>query len=240
MHYCTMTECIFASSVHGMQHWTKTYIEHVQAKTGLTLTGLAGKAKISSTTLTRAMNSAEHKFDLSRRTLDKVQAATGISYAQFAPGVTQAIAQEMNGDEIEVHSEPSLIDVYDVHASAGHGAVVAAEEIIERLAFPRDYLGRITKTGPANLAIIGVKGDSMEPTLKDDDVVMLDLTKTNLDYDGLFVLRWGDALHVKRIGRGTNGSVKIISDNSTIYPPIDIDREEVTVVGKVIWKGQKV
>lgn len=137
-------------------------------------------------------------------------------------------------------SGATMIDVYDVHASAGNGAIVEAEEVIDRLSFPVDYLRRVTKTAPKHLAIIGVKGDSMEPTLRDDDVVMLDATKCSLDYDGLFVLRWGDALHVKRIGRARSDSVRIISDNASIYPPVEIPREEIHVVGKVIWIGKKV
>lgn len=137
--------------------------------------------------------------------------------------------------------EAHMIDVYDVHASAGYGALVADhEEVIDRLSFPPEYLSRITKTAPRHLAIIGVKGDSMEPTLRDDDVVMIDTTKTSLDYDGLFVLRWGDALHVKRVGRATNGSVRIISDNGSIYPAVDMERREIAVVGKVVWMGKKV
>lgn len=133
----------------------------------------------------------------------------------------------------------TMIDVYDIRASAGHGAVIESEEVIERLSFPPGYLDRITRTHPRHLKIIGVKGDSMEPTLKDDDVVMLDTTKTSLDFDGLFVLRWGDALHVKRVGRAGNGSVSIISDNKAIYPPIEMARSDIQVIGKVIWMGKR-
>lgn len=79
----------------------------------------------------------------------------------------------------------------------------------------------------------------MHPTLHDDDVVMLDLSKTSLDYDGLFVLRFGDALHVKRVGRAPGGAVRIISD-SEAFPDLDLPRQEVEAVGKVIWIGKKV
>jgi phage repressor protein C with HTH and peptisase S24 domain len=67
--------------------------------------------------------------------------------------------------------------------------------------FSPDYLGKLTRSKPGNLAIISVKGESMALTLHDDDIVMLDTAKTNLDYDGLFVLRFGETLHVKRVTR---------------------------------------
>ncbi|MDF2140836.1 S24 family peptidase [Paenirhodobacter sp. CAU 1674] len=146
-----------------------------------------------------------------------------------------------DGDNsVDNKNEIQMVDVYDVSASAGHGQIVDSEYVIDRLSFPPDYLARLTRTDPRHLKIIGVKGDSMEPTLKDDDVVMLDTSKTSLDFDGLFVLRWGDALHVKRIGRGSNGSVRIISDNRDAYPAIEMQRAEIEVVGKVIWMGKKV
>ncbi|MFC6712246.1 S24 family peptidase [Paracoccus cavernae] len=132
-----------------------------------------------------------------------------------------------------------MVDVHDVRASAGHGAIVEAEDVIDRISFPLGYLERVTKTHPRFLKVIGVKGESMDPTIKDDDVVMLDTSKTSLDYDGLFVLRFGDALHVKRVGRASDGDVMIISDNSA-YPPSKMARTDIHVVGKVIWLGKKV
>ena len=131
-----------------------------------------------------------------------------------------------------------MVDVYDVRASAGHGAIVDGEYVVDRLSFPPDFLSRLTRTSPKNLAIISVKGESMTPTLADDDLVMIDKTKTSLDFDGLFVLKFGDALHIKRVGRGCNGTVVIISDNLA-YPSRDMPRQEIDVVGKVIWLGKK-
>lgn len=142
--------------------------------------------------------------------------------------------------EPEPQQFTALIPVYDVSASAGDGAVVEYEPIADQLAFPRDYLKKLTKSNPRNLAIISVKGDSMEPTLKDDDIVLLDASKTSLHFDGLFVLRFGDALHVKRVTRSARqGFITILSDNST-YPPQEHAAGDVAVIGKVLWYGRKV
>lgn len=137
--------------------------------------------------------------------------------------------------------DTTLVPVYSVYASAGPGALVTSEEIVDRLAFPPNYLRHITKSRPENLAIIGVKGSSMSPTLKDDDIVMIDTGKTDLSYDGMFVIRdGGEALLVKRIGRASRrGYVMIISDNKD-NPPVERAGEDVEVVGKVIWAGVKV
>lgn len=133
-----------------------------------------------------------------------------------------------------------LVPIYDVAASAGHGAIVDAEDHISNLAFGVRYLREMTSAGSRDLAAIRVKGESMEPTLLDDDMVLIDLTKKSLDYDGLFVLRYGEALQVKRIGRGSKrDTVMVIADNSR-YPPVEVDRRELDVIGKVLWYGRKV
>ena len=134
----------------------------------------------------------------------------------------------------------ALVPVYDVCASAGHGALVDGEEVVCNMAFDRGFLKRMTDASPSQLAIIRVKGHSMEPTLLDDDHVLVDRSKTNLSYDGLFVLRFDDALHVKRIGRSaTRGNVVVISDHSA-YRDLDMPKADLDVIGRVLWVGRKV
>lgn len=148
--------------------------------------------------------------------------------------------------EVELKSAPSsthddLVAVYNVAASAGHGALAEDYSDTSRLAFPPGYLQRLTKTNPRNLAIISVKGDSMAPTLSDDDIVMLDLSKRDLSFDGLFVIRDdGDGLLVKRIGRASRrGFVMMIPDNSA-YPSVERPTMDIEVLGRVIWVGRRV
>lgn len=156
-----------------------------------------------------------------------------------------ALASPSNAPVPVPNGEPApngarLVPVYDIAASAGHGAIVNTEDHISNLAFSAQYLREMTNAKGKQLAVIRVKGDSMSPTIQDDDMVMVDMTKINLDYDGLFVLRIGEALQIKRIGRGARrSSVMVIADNS-LYPPVDTERAEIDVVGKVIWYGRKV
>ncbi len=139
-------------------------------------------------------------------------------------------------------SEATMIAVYDIQASAGDGTFALSEDQAESLAFPKGYLQWLTRANPRDLAIIGVKGDSMLPTLADDDIVMLDTSKRDLSYDGLFVIRDnGDALLVKRVGRASKKDhVTIISDNRALYDPVEKPLGDIQVIGKVIWSGGKV
>jgi phage repressor protein C with HTH and peptisase S24 domain len=146
----------------------------------------------------------------------------------------QLVAETATGDL-------ASIPIFDVSASAGHGAIVTSEEIVDRLSFPPAYLRHITSTHPRHLQIIGVKGDSMVPTLMPEDLVMLDRTKIDLSYDGVFVMRdGGDSLLVKRIGRSSRrGYVMVISDNPR-YGQTERLASDIEVIGKVVWMGVKV
>lgn len=136
-------------------------------------------------------------------------------------------------------SDARLVPVYDIEASAGPGAVVDGETVTHTLAFPPDYLRSITSTDPRHLAIIAVKGDSMVPTLSEDDIVMVDLSKRNHGYEGLFVIRIFDVLHVKRLSHSRPGFIMVISDNRDVYPPREYAAGDIEVVGKVLWAGGK-
>lgn len=139
-------------------------------------------------------------------------------------------------------AEPTdtLIPVYDVQASAGFGALIDYEEQTHSLAFPPAYLKKLTAGSPRDLVIISTKGDSMEPTLLDDDIVLVDTSKTHMGFEGMFVLRHNDTLLVKRAGMAPkSGYVMLLSDNNK-YPPIEAALADLTVVGKVLWYGRKV
>ena len=102
------------------------------------------------------------------------------------------------------------------------------------------YLRQLTKADPRDLAIISVKGDSMLPTLRDEDVVMVDASKRDLSWGGIFVIKVdGEALLVKRISLGSGrGMIKIVSDNPA-FPGVERRSDEIEVIGRVIWYGAK-
>lgn len=86
--------------------------------------------------------------------------------------------------------ELALVPIIDVEASAGHGALAAMESKSAQFGFDEKWLRRLTSSKASNLSIIGVLGDSMEPTLHDGDEVMIDLADGQARLrDGIYVLR---------------------------------------------------
>lgn len=131
---------------------------------------------------------------------------------------------------------------YDVKASAGHGAVVNDESIVDSLAFKRDWIVRALGLDPARLALIDVAGDSMTPTISDGDLILLDTRPMTHRAEGIYVISHDNALLVKRLRVRLNGDVEIISDNPR-YGSETITGEQLTrlrIVGRVVWQGRRV
>ena len=133
------------------------------------------------------------------------------------------------------------IEMLDVTACCGNGIENIAENVSGHWAMPLLDFRQITMSAPENIKLIRVKGDSMNPTLKDGDWVMVDITRKAPDSDGLFLLLLANGLAVKRVQCGLGQNITVISDNP-IYAPIPATLEEVPIVGKVIYtlKAEKV
>lgn len=119
-------------------------------------------------------------------------------------------------------------------ASAGPGALPAEEIPSGRLRFSNRWL-KGQGLEPAMLSVIEVEGDSMEPTLRDGDEILVDRTPRPLRA-GIHVIRLDDVLLVKRLESGPGGMVRVISDN-VAYPRLERPVQDVELVGRVVWKG---
>jgi phage repressor protein C with HTH and peptisase S24 domain len=122
-------------------------------------------------------------------------------------------------------------------ASAGPGTLAQDAAPTDRLRFSGRWL-RQQGLEPGMLSVIEVEGDSMEPTLRDGDEILVDRSPRPLR-SGLHVIRLDDVLLVKRLEPGSAGTVQIISDNAA-YPRMERPRAEVAVLGRVVWKGGRI
>jgi phage repressor protein C with HTH and peptisase S24 domain len=124
-----------------------------------------------------------------------------------------------------------------VEAGLGGGTVATDEERDEPWFFRRSWLRDALGARASELRLIGVKGDSMEPTLKSGDIIMLNIADRASTPPGIFVLFDGVGLVAKRLEPVPNSEpprVRIISDNPR-YDTYERTVEEITVVGRVVW-----
>jgi phage repressor protein C with HTH and peptisase S24 domain len=93
---------------------------------------------------------------------------------------------------------------------------------------------------PAALSLIRVEGESMSPTLAHGDDILVDEDDAAARLrDGIYVLRVGEALIVKRVALTPGGGLSILSDNPQSPGWENVDRASLAVIGRVVWAGRK-
>lgn len=135
-----------------------------------------------------------------------------------------------------------LLPLYAVQGSAGSGQIVESEEVEDHLAFKRDWITRELRAKPDNLLLIHVQGESMVPTLNPGDVILMERYDRLSVSDGIYAIRMGNALLVKRLQFMPNGGLLVTSDNAA-YKPFQVNvgdgSEEFQIIGRVVWAGRR-
>lgn len=129
---------------------------------------------------------------------------------------------------------------YDIDGSCGPGRVWDTEEVVDYMAFREDWVRRVLRADPRKLALIGASGDSMEPTIRAGDLLLVDTSVETILDDAIYTVVVGDRLVVKRLQRFFNGAVAVKSDNPA-YEAETLGPEEAAtlrVAGRIRWIGR--
>lgn len=130
----------------------------------------------------------------------------------------------------------------EIGASAGPGAFDGDEAAAGTIAFPAVLLRELGAGSPAALSVIRVRGNSMLPTLGDGDDILVDTDDGPARLrDGVYVVRAGEVLIVKRVAFAADGGLLIRSDNPAEGADWGgADPASLIIVGRVIWTGRRV
>lgn len=145
-----------------------------------------------------------------------------------------------NSAEIITCSDIAYISFYrDIGVSAGHGVDWDSDGQILSFPIPLSFLHSKGIT-PENALIVKVNGDSMTPTLSDNDLVVID-RNFSLSLNGIYVIKDNiNGLRVKRLDKDKDGNLKVISDNKNyetqIYSVAEMQDETIIILGKVAAK----
>jgi phage repressor protein C with HTH and peptisase S24 domain len=191
---------------------------------------IAGRARIpfrQAAILARAAN----------RSLDWLASGEGSPFLgpDFSGPSTLPQLSQSDGDDDVV-----FIPLLDVVASAGPGIENPFPDAIDHLPFPKRWLDELGV--PESFArLLELGGDSMEPTIRDRSICLLDTRFQTPRVEGIYALIDGKDVRIKRIGRGWEGKIVLISDNErydseTLAGP---DAEALRIAGKIVWAGGK-
>ncbi len=136
-----------------------------------------------------------------------------------------------------------LIPQYDVRAAMGHGQVPPEyNEAVRNLVVREEILREkgVTYTAANALAMITGWGQSMEGTINDKDLVIVDRGVNDFIGEGIYLMTWHQELYIKRVMRLDEEHYRLISDNQH-YENQTARIDDVTIHAKVllIWNARK-
>lgn len=125
--------------------------------------------------------------------------------------------------------------------SMGPGAAVSEPvQVVQYLDVLENWVRQeVGSTNPSRIKVLTGHGNSMAPTIKDKDLVFVDVECRTIEAAGIYVLDVAGRLILKKAMILANGTLVIRSDNVAEYPDeerYDLRRfeEAITVCGKVL------
>lgn len=133
-----------------------------------------------------------------------------------------------------------FVPLVEARLSAGTGSLETSADGERKYAFRSDFLHR--KGCPNKMVLMRVSGDSMEPEIKDGDVVLLDQGKKHILPGRMYAVGIEDAIYVKQID--TMPGKLILKSMNSVYPPIEVDMrgdlaEQARILGQILWVGRE-
>lgn len=132
------------------------------------------------------------------------------------------------------------IPLVEARLSGGGGSLETSDRVLGYYAFRREWLNG---KGMADaMRLMRVTGESMEPTIEDEDVVLVDLSQRDILAGKIYAVRMDDEIVVKRLEKKP-GMLVLVSDNRKFYDPLEVqieDQANVEVIGRVIWMAREV
>lgn len=155
--------------------------------------------------------------------------ASGEALRPAPGGFAEAAAGALLPDEL------LRIPVHEAELSAGGGRTPWAEAAVDELVLQRRVVDQIFRPR-GRLVALRVAGDSMEPTIRDGALAVIELGVERIDRDGqVYALRYDDALLVKRAYLLPGVGIRLRGDNPA-SPEVTLapaDAERLQVLGRV-------
>ena len=204
--------------------------------------------KSEAETRPKAMGSASSAADQIKQMLGKVkglsvEARDRIVAAAEEPEEGPAGYLPLTLASLSPTNEEILIPQYDIRAAMGDGQLPPEySEVVRNLVVREEILREkgVAYTSKTALAMINGWGQSMEGTINDKDLVIVDKGVKDFVGEGIYVLTWHQDLYIKRMMRLDEDHYRLISDNQH-YENQTARIDDVTIHAKVllIWNARK-
>ena len=134
----------------------------------------------------------------------------------------------------DISLETVMVPKVKATLCAGGGSMELEAVPVAEHPLPRAWLSRLGS--PNTMVFMDVIGNSMEPGIRDGDMVLVDQSFKEITPKTILAVGYDEAIYIKRLEKRPGG-VLMISDNSD-YAPVTVAGDELDsfrVIGKVVW-----
>lgn len=208
---------------------------------------LAKRASVSQVTISHVENnmSDQSKF------LPQLASALGVSseyllsgkeYIEKNKGSLEDFVVIGGGTSGEIPSKEGycLIPKFSVSGSCGSGSIIDNVDIKGGLVFSQSWIAA-QGLNEESLVVISAVGDSMYPTIENDQVLLVDTNDKVVRSSKIYFLCIDGEHYIKRlINMITHWVVRSDNQDKQQYPDIEISSENMNLIqveGRVVWRG---
>lgn len=172
---------------------------------------------------------ADPSRGLGKRSIASLASALGLSVTAL---MQKALGSyNLNGPNFDDYA---FVPKLEARPRGGEGGHESGGEIVDWYCFKREFLE--SKGDLDDMYLYEIAGGSMSPTLREGDMVMVNMSRTTPIEGKIYVVTLEDMLMVKRISVKP-GFVVLSSDNPAVEN-IEVSREDLSrfrVDGQVVW-----
>ncbi|KHK00429.1 XRE family transcriptional regulator [Desulfovibrio sp. TomC] len=127
------------------------------------------------------------------------------------------------------------VPLREATASMGGGSTETGDRTLTYLSFRTDWIR--SKGNPEYMTAIRAFGDSMEPTITDGSVVLIDEGRRQFVKNKVYYLRHNGQMYIKRLV-DVGGQLGIVSDSDANILLVS-DADDFEIIGRCIWTARE-
>lgn len=159
--------------------------------------------------------------------LAAISLATDVSLDWLAKGGSHLFTQDAVASfQDATDSDVVAIPRFEMRAAAGSESLAESEHALDYVRFPSYLLRRTVTVEPSQLVLIQATGVSMEPTIRDGELLFVDASVTEIEEQGVYVVVIDGEVSVRWVQRRPGGGLVIRSDNPS-YESVTLEPGEL-------------
>lgn len=183
-------------------------------------------------------------YDSTRTTIEEFTCESPCDTPLARVRVTEPLAPVVSAATPEyiecMDCQLTMVPMVEARLSAGTGSFETGDSVERRYAFRSDWINM--KGQASKMVLMRVDGDSMEPQIFNNDVVLVDQSQTKPRAGCLFAVGVEDVVYIKMVDT-LPGKIVLKSYNEA-YAPLEIDTrgdlaDGIRIIGRAVWIGRE-